>query len=56
MKFPEKPRSLPSRAEDERRGSRDVEDAQSYLARDNFDLMFLDLRLPDGDGTDFLRS
>ena len=33
-----------------------IEDAQSYLARDNFDLMFLDLRLPDGDGTEFLKE
>ena len=33
-----------------------IEEAQSYLARDNFDLMFLDLRLPDGDGTEFLKE
>lgn len=30
--------------------------AQEYLARDNFDLIFLDVRLPDGDGTDLLRE
>ncbi|MDA1274373.1 MAG: sigma-54 dependent transcriptional regulator [Verrucomicrobia bacterium] len=33
-----------------------IEEAQSYLVRDNFDLMFLDLRLPDGDGTEFLKE
>lgn len=33
-----------------------IEEAQSYLSRDNFDLMFLDLRLPDGDGTQFLKE
>ena len=33
-----------------------IEEAQSYLTRDNFDLMFLDLRLPDGDGTEFLKE
>jgi DNA-binding NtrC family response regulator len=33
-----------------------IEEAQTYLARDNFDLMFLDLRLPDGDGTEFLKE
>jgi DNA-binding NtrC family response regulator len=33
-----------------------IEEAQSYLSRDNFDLMFLDLRLPDGDGTEFLKE
>jgi two-component system, NtrC family, response regulator AtoC len=33
-----------------------IEEAQNYLARDNFDLMFLDLRLPDGDGTQFLKE
>ena len=33
-----------------------IEEAQNYLARDNFDLMFLDLRLPDGDGTEFLKE
>jgi DNA-binding NtrC family response regulator len=33
-----------------------IEEAQNYLSRDNFDLMFLDLRLPDGDGTQFLKE
>ncbi len=33
-----------------------IKDAQSYLARDNFDLMFLDLRLPDGDGLELLKE
>jgi DNA-binding NtrC family response regulator len=30
--------------------------AQEYLNRDNFDLIFLDVRLPDGDGTDLLKQ
>ncbi len=30
--------------------------ARDYLSRDNFDLIFLDLRLPDGDGTDLLKE
>lgn len=30
--------------------------AQEYLAKDNFDLMFVDVRLPDGEGTDLLRD
>jgi DNA-binding NtrC family response regulator len=30
--------------------------AQDILARDTFDLIFLDVRLPDGDGTDLLRE
>jgi DNA-binding NtrC family response regulator len=30
--------------------------AQELLARDNFDLMFVDVRLPDGEGTDLLRQ
>ena len=30
--------------------------AQDLLARDNFDLIFLDMRLPDGDGTDLLKT
>ena len=30
--------------------------AQEYLARDNFDLMFVDVRLPDGEGTELLRE
>jgi DNA-binding NtrC family response regulator len=33
-----------------------IEEAHGYLSRDNFDLMFLDLRLPDGDGTEFLKE
>ncbi len=33
-----------------------IADAQDYLNRDNFDLIFLDVRLPDGDGTDLLKS
>lgn len=33
-----------------------VADAQEYLARDNFDLVFADVRLPDGEGTDLLKS
>jgi DNA-binding NtrC family response regulator len=30
--------------------------ARELLARDSFDLLFLDLRLPDGEGTDLLRE
>ena len=30
--------------------------AQEYLNKDNFDLIFLDVRLPDGDGTELLKS
>lgn len=30
--------------------------AQDYLNRDNFDVVFLDVRLPDGDGTDLLKA
>ncbi len=30
--------------------------AQDYLNRDNFDVIFLDVRLPDGDGTDLLKA
>jgi two-component system, NtrC family, response regulator AtoC len=30
--------------------------AQDLLAKDNFDLIFVDVRLPDGDGTDLLRE
>src|SRR5579862_3791178 len=29
--------------------------AQDFLAKDNFDVIFLDVRLPDGDGTDLLK-
>src|SRR5271165_1446007 len=30
--------------------------AQDYLSKDNFDVVFLDVRLPDGDGTDLLKQ
>jgi DNA-binding NtrC family response regulator len=30
--------------------------AQEFLSKDNFDLIFLDVRLPDGDGTDLLKA
>jgi DNA-binding NtrC family response regulator len=30
--------------------------AQEYLAKDTFDLMFVDVRLPDGEGTDLLKQ
>ncbi|MGA2868249.1 MAG: sigma-54 dependent transcriptional regulator [Verrucomicrobiota bacterium] len=30
--------------------------AREYLSRDNFDVIFLDLRLPDGEGTDLLKE
>jgi DNA-binding NtrC family response regulator len=30
--------------------------AREYLSKDNFDIIFLELRLPDGDGTDFLKE
>jgi DNA-binding NtrC family response regulator len=30
--------------------------AQEYLAKDTWDLMFVDVRLPDGEGTDLLRE
>lgn len=30
--------------------------AEEYLAKDTFDLMFVDVRLPDGEGTDLLRQ
>ncbi len=33
-----------------------IAEAQDYLSRDTFDLMFVDLRLPDGEGTDLLRQ
>lgn len=33
-----------------------IADAQEYLSKDNFDLIFLDVRLPDGDGTELLKS
>src|SRR5215831_21204185 len=37
-------------------GAATLAQAQEFLARDNFDLIFLDVRLPDGDGTDLLKS
>jgi len=37
-------------------GADSIAAAQDYLARDNFDLMFTDVRLPDGEGTDLLRE
>jgi DNA-binding NtrC family response regulator len=30
--------------------------AQEFLGKDNFDIIFLDVRLPDGDGTDLLKA
>lgn len=30
--------------------------ARDYLSRDNFDVIFVDMRLPDGDGTDLLKE
>jgi len=33
-----------------------IADAQEYLGKDNFDVVFLDVRLPDGDGTDLLKQ
>ena len=33
-----------------------IAEAQEYLAADNFDLIILDVRLPDGDGTDLLKA
>jgi len=33
-----------------------IAEAQEYLNRDNFDLIFLDVRLPDGDGTELLKA
>jgi len=33
-----------------------IAEAQDFLARDTFDLMFVDVRLPDGEGTDLLRQ
>ena len=34
----------------------DLKSARKILARDSFDLVFLDLRLPDGEGTDLLEE
>ena len=31
-----------------------IAEAEKYIAKDSFDLMFVDVRLPDGDGTDLL--
>ncbi|HUC84825.1 MAG TPA: sigma-54 dependent transcriptional regulator [Candidatus Acidoferrales bacterium] len=33
-----------------------IAEAEEYLNRDTFDLIFLDVRLPDGDGTELLKS
>jgi DNA-binding NtrC family response regulator len=33
-----------------------IASAQEYLSKDNFDLIFVDVRLPDGDGTELLKS
>jgi DNA-binding NtrC family response regulator len=33
-----------------------IAEAEDFLNRDNFDLIFLDVRLPDGDGTDLLKA
>jgi DNA-binding NtrC family response regulator len=33
-----------------------IADAQKHLSKDNFDLAFVDVRLPDGDGTDLLKQ
>jgi DNA-binding NtrC family response regulator len=33
-----------------------IAEAQEYLNKDNFDLVFLDVRLPDGDGTELLKA
>src|SRR6202043_361720 len=33
-----------------------LSEARDLMARDTFDLMFLDLRLPDGEGTGLLRE
>ena len=32
-----------------------VAEAQEFLDKDNFDVIFLDVRLPDGDGTELLK-
>jgi DNA-binding NtrC family response regulator len=34
----------------------DLKGARKILSRDSFDLVFLDLRLPDGEGTGFARG
>ena len=33
-----------------------IAEAEDFLNRDNFDVIFLDVRLPDGDGTDLLKA
>jgi DNA-binding NtrC family response regulator len=33
-----------------------IAEAEEYLNRDNFDMLFLDVRLPDGDGTELLKA
>jgi DNA-binding NtrC family response regulator len=33
-----------------------IAEAQEFLNKDSFDLVFLDVRLPDGDGTDLLKT
>jgi DNA-binding NtrC family response regulator len=33
-----------------------ISEAQELLGRDNFDLIFVDIRLPDGEGTDLLKQ
>jgi DNA-binding NtrC family response regulator len=33
-----------------------IAEAQEFLDKDNFDIIFLDVKLPDGDGTDLLKS
>src|SRR5690349_6703904 len=33
-----------------------IADAQELLSKDNFDIVFLDIRLPDGEGTDLLKE
>lgn len=37
-------------------GATTIAQAQEYLSKDTFDLMFVDVRLPDGEGTDLLRQ
>jgi DNA-binding NtrC family response regulator len=37
-------------------GAGTIASAQEYLNKDNFDLIFADVRLPDGDGTELLRQ
>src|ERR1700745_2656681 len=33
-----------------------IAETEKYIAKDSFDLMFVDVRLPDGDGTDLLNQ